>query len=142
MVFVVALSALLVVAWLLGQPYLAARRRTALRNAVFPAEWEALLEERVPRRPGRWPQRGDPRIRTPARPGEGLRQRRAAAAFARALPALVGRAEPRVRAPARRGRVAAAHALQPLRRDRSRGVLRGRLGGVLRAAAAHGARAS
>ncbi len=48
MIFVVALSALLVVAGLLAQPYLAARRRTALRKAAFPAEWEAILEERVP----------------------------------------------------------------------------------------------
>jgi MtfA peptidase len=48
MIFVVGLSALLVVAWLLAQPYLATRRRTALRNAAFPARWDAILQERVP----------------------------------------------------------------------------------------------
>jgi Mlc titration factor MtfA (ptsG expression regulator) len=45
---VVAGVALLVVAWLLAQPFLLERRRRALRRRPFPAAWEEILARRVP----------------------------------------------------------------------------------------------
>ncbi len=40
--------ALLFVLWLLGQPYLLARRRQKLRAQPFPAAWRDILRQRVP----------------------------------------------------------------------------------------------
>lgn len=40
--------ALLVAAWLLAQPWLAALRRKRVRRRPFPAAWRAILRERVP----------------------------------------------------------------------------------------------
>lgn len=40
--------ALLIVAWLLSEPFLATRRRRRLRARPFPAAWHAVIERRVP----------------------------------------------------------------------------------------------
>lgn len=45
---IVSLLALALVLWLLGQPYLAARRRQRIRQQPFPAAWRALLKRRLP----------------------------------------------------------------------------------------------
>ena len=44
----VAGAALLVIAVILAQPLLARRRRAALRARPFPAQWQAILDRRVP----------------------------------------------------------------------------------------------
>jgi MtfA peptidase len=41
-------SAMLVVAWLLAQPYLLARKRRRVRDQPFPAAWREILNRRVP----------------------------------------------------------------------------------------------
>ncbi len=46
--FIVSALALLFVAWLLGEPVLAERRRTRLRSLPFPATWRRILKHRVP----------------------------------------------------------------------------------------------
>ncbi len=45
---IVSLLALLLVLWLLGQPWLSARRRERLREQAFPAAWRKILRRRVP----------------------------------------------------------------------------------------------
>ncbi len=45
---IVSLLALLLVLWLLGQPWLSARRRERLREQAFPAAWHKILRRRVP----------------------------------------------------------------------------------------------
>lgn len=45
---VLALLAMLIIAWILGQPYLLARRRRRLQATAFPAPWRAILRKRVP----------------------------------------------------------------------------------------------
>lgn len=45
---ILAILGLLFIAWLLGQPYLAERRRQKLRAQPFPAAWRAILQRRVP----------------------------------------------------------------------------------------------
>lgn len=40
--------ALLLVLWLLGQPWLSARKRDKLRHQPFPAVWRSILKRRVP----------------------------------------------------------------------------------------------
>jgi Mlc titration factor MtfA (ptsG expression regulator) len=45
---VIACIALLVVAWLVGQPFLIERRRRKLREQPFPAAWREILHRRVP----------------------------------------------------------------------------------------------
>ena len=45
---IVSLLALLLVLWLLGQPWLSARRRERLREQAFPAAWRTILKRRVP----------------------------------------------------------------------------------------------
>ncbi len=45
---IVSLLALLLVLWLLGQPWLSARRRERLRERAFPAAWRKILRRRVP----------------------------------------------------------------------------------------------
>lgn len=45
---VVACVALLVVAWLAGEPFLVERRRRKLRETPFPAAWREILHRRVP----------------------------------------------------------------------------------------------
>ena len=40
--------ALLLVLWLLGQPYLTERRRQTIRTQPFPDAWRAVLQQRVP----------------------------------------------------------------------------------------------
>jgi Mlc titration factor MtfA (ptsG expression regulator) len=44
----IAGAALAVIAWILGAPWLAARRRSRIRSRPFPAAWRAILRERVP----------------------------------------------------------------------------------------------
>ncbi len=45
---IISLLALLLVLWLLGQPYLLERKRRRLRERPFPAAWRAVLQQRVP----------------------------------------------------------------------------------------------
>jgi Mlc titration factor MtfA (ptsG expression regulator) len=47
-ILVVTGLALLIVLWLLGEPWLAERRRTRLRRRPFPAAWRKILRRRVP----------------------------------------------------------------------------------------------
>ena len=84
----------------------------------------------------RRPQRGDPRVRPPARPGKGLRQRRAGPRGFPALPALVAGARAGVRRAAGAAAEPGGGRPRPLRGHEPRGVLRGLLRGLLRAAAA------
>jgi MtfA peptidase len=45
---IVSILALLLVAWLIGQPYLTERRRRAIRAQQFPDAWRGILKRRVP----------------------------------------------------------------------------------------------
>nr|MDP2190389.1 zinc-dependent peptidase [Rhodoferax sp.] len=45
---IISLLALLLVLWLLGQPYLTERKRKQLRTQPFPAAWRDILQQRVP----------------------------------------------------------------------------------------------
>lgn len=45
---IISLLALLLVLWLLGQPYLTKRRRQKIRAQPFPAAWRTVLQQRVP----------------------------------------------------------------------------------------------
>ena len=45
---IVAVLALLLVLWLLGQPYLSERKRRRIRARPFPAAWRDILKRRVP----------------------------------------------------------------------------------------------
>lgn len=45
---IVSLLALALVLWLVGQPYLTARRRQRIRQRPFPAAWRQILKRRVP----------------------------------------------------------------------------------------------
>ncbi len=45
---IVSTLALLLVLWLLGQPYLTARKRDRLRKQPFPKAWRVILKRRVP----------------------------------------------------------------------------------------------
>ena len=47
-VLVICGLALLLVVWLLGEPWLTERRRTRLRSQPFPAAWRKILRRRVP----------------------------------------------------------------------------------------------
>ncbi len=47
-VVLIAGVALLIVLWLASEPWLIAHRRRRLRALPFPAEWEAILQQRVP----------------------------------------------------------------------------------------------
>ena len=46
--FILLLLALLLIVWLLGQPYWLARRRRQIRARPFPAAWRRILQKRVP----------------------------------------------------------------------------------------------
>jgi hypothetical protein len=46
--FVVAAVALLIVAWLVAEPFVAERRRSRLRARTFPAAWRGIIDRRVP----------------------------------------------------------------------------------------------
>jgi len=46
--FILALVALLFIAWLLSQPYRLARKRQKIQAQPFPADWRAILKRRVP----------------------------------------------------------------------------------------------
>ena len=45
---IISVLALLLVAWLIGQPYLTERMRRAIRARPFPKAWRAILHHRVP----------------------------------------------------------------------------------------------
>ncbi|MBP9904845.1 MAG: zinc-dependent peptidase [Rhodoferax sp.] len=45
---IISVLALLLVAWLIGQPWLRQRRRQALRRQPFPEAWRHILRQRVP----------------------------------------------------------------------------------------------
>ena len=45
---VISILGLLLVAWLLGQPYLTERKRRQIRAHPFPAAWRQILKQRVP----------------------------------------------------------------------------------------------
>ena len=45
---IISVLALLLVAWLIGQPYLTERKRRAIRAQPFPKAWRAILKRRVP----------------------------------------------------------------------------------------------
>src|SRR5690349_11600052 len=47
-VALVAAAAALVIAWLVGEPFLIERRRERLRAQPFPPQWREILERRVP----------------------------------------------------------------------------------------------
>jgi Mlc titration factor MtfA (ptsG expression regulator) len=48
LLFLVLGLAFLFVTWLLGEPYVVARRRRRLRSQPFPAEWRDILKRRMP----------------------------------------------------------------------------------------------
>lgn len=45
---IISVLALLLIAWLIGQPYLTERKRRAIRARPFPKAWRAILQRRVP----------------------------------------------------------------------------------------------
>src|SRR5689334_21141999 len=44
----IVVAAALFVAWVVAEPWIAERRRRAVRAQPFPAAWSAILEQRVP----------------------------------------------------------------------------------------------
>ena len=46
--FIITGLALLLIAWLIGQPYLTERKRRRIRARAFPATWRDILKRRVP----------------------------------------------------------------------------------------------
>lgn len=47
-ILIVVVLGLLLMAWLMGEPWLTRRRRARLRSQPFPAEWRDILRRRVP----------------------------------------------------------------------------------------------